>query len=366
VVAVLALVSVFLVAWQFFTIKSTGIPLNSAARLPDAVAQIIRTQERYLPSLHRNPNKDRFRLDLLVVSVADPTKQETFSLTRTQDRSALQPMTKILGADGDVVWVQAPELIAVNRKTKRVARLKDLQRLNPELQVFLHTARFEFTNHLVAVSPDWQQAYAFSGETLRASASPPPARGNWLETRMNETLDGSLCSGGLLAATDWFGVLAATDIAGNFKQGFSLPREFQVNTRDESRQLYHGRIDPDQSRPRVVAMDRISEVAYRSAAMIRDTAGGAMLRLTNPDSALMLYRASGDLNAPLALARVKTEGKTAWVADTGIGALKQILPHSNIVAFIGDRPAVPNKLPETILVLLNTTTGVTNTVSLWR
>ena len=98
VAVVLVLLFAGLAAWQFVSIKSTGIPLGPAVRLPGYIGQIIQTTERYLPTLHRNPDKDRFRLDLLVISLTDPTKQETITLLRQQQRNALQLMTKILGA----------------------------------------------------------------------------------------------------------------------------------------------------------------------------------------------------------------------------------------------------------------------------
>lgn len=363
---VLVLLTAVLAVWQFGTIKSTGIPLGPAARLPNAIAQIIRTQERYLPGLKRRVDGDRFRLDLLLISLATPTQEEMISLTRSQDRSASQPMTKILGADGDLIWVQAPELLAVNLKTKRVTRFKELQRANPQLHVFLNTARFEFTNQLVAVSPDWQQAYAFAADTLRANSCPPPSRGGWISSMSNQNPHGSLCSGGLLSPTDWFGTLAAQDLSSSFKPGFSLPREFPVNPKDQPRQLFRGRIETNEVRPRIAAMDRISEVSYRSAVILRETNDAALLRLGNPDSVLMLHRASTELTAPFVLARITPEGKPIWTADTAIGTLKQILPDTNLVALIGERPSISNKLPEPILVFVNTTTGATNTVSLWR
>ncbi len=58
---------VALTAWHFASIKSTGIPLGPAVRLPGHIGQIIHTTERYLPTLHRNPDKDRYRLHLLVM-----------------------------------------------------------------------------------------------------------------------------------------------------------------------------------------------------------------------------------------------------------------------------------------------------------
>jgi hypothetical protein len=64
--------------------------------------------------------------------------------------------------------------------------------------------------------------------------------------------------------------------------------------------------------------------------------------------------------------RLGTDGKTSWTADTGIGRLEQVLPDEKVIGFIGARPAIPDKVPEPILVLINISTGGITTNSLWR
>ena len=367
VVVILLLLAVGLAAWQFVSIKSTGTPLGPAMRLPGHIGQIICTTERYLPTLHRNPGKDRFRLDLLVISLDDPTRQETFPLLRQQQSNALQPMTKILGADGDVVWIQALEIFAVNLKTKRLAREADLRKANPELGQFLHSAKPQFTDRFVAVAPDWSLAYEFSGETLKANACPPPSRGSWLEEQSGNRIEGSLCSGGLISATEWIAVATPEDAKSDFKPGFSLPRDFTAGEKDRNRQLYRGTADPTQARPPILSCQRISEAAeYRQATFLRAKPGGTILRAQNPDSVFLLSRPGTELFAPLTLTRLAPDGKAIWSAATGIGRLAQVLPGTEVIALIGERPPVPNKVSEPILILINTTTGATNTVSLWR
>ncbi|HEX5221197.1 MAG TPA: hypothetical protein VFZ59_16660, partial [Verrucomicrobiae bacterium] len=209
VVVILVLLTAGLAAWHFLSIKSTGLPLGPAMRLPNHIVQIIHTTERYLPTLHRNPDKDRFRLDLLMISIADPTKQETVTLLRQQQRNALQPVTKILGGDGDVVWVQALDLFAVNLKTKRVTRLTDLKKLNPELELFFATAKFDFEDRLIAVSPDRQQAYAFPANSFKATPSTVPNRIEW--PNLSVDVKDWLVAGGVFTPTEWFGALGAKD-----------------------------------------------------------------------------------------------------------------------------------------------------------
>lgn len=366
VVTILVLVFAGLAAWQFMTIKSTGTPLGPAMRAPEHIVQIISTQERYLPSLHRNPAKDRFRLDLLIVSIADPTRQEMATLMRQQQSNALQPMTKILGVDGDVVWLQALDLFAVNLKTKRVFRLADVQKANPELRHFLSSATFDFAEQLIAISPDQRQAYAVSAETLKVTSTTAPRRTaeDWLSR--NAGAEVMLCSGGMIAPDEWLGALAAKELTGSFKPGLSLPRDFSVNTANEIRQLHRARIATNDVRPRVETIERLSETEYCNGAFMRGDRNSTILRLRQPDSVLLTWRTSFLKEGTTLVARVETGGNIIWTTDTGIDYLKQILPGVEMTAFIGERPSVPNKVPEPILVLVNTLTGATNIVSLWR
>lgn len=366
VVVVLMLPAAGYAARHFLSIKSTGLPLGPAVRSPTHILQLIYTTERYLPRLHRNPGKDRFRIDLLAISLEDPTRQETFTLLRQQQANASTPMTKILGADGDVAWVQALDIFAVNLKRKRIARGADLKKLNPELGLFLNTARATFTGHFVAVSPDWSHAYAFSAETLKASVCPPPPRGSWMDERLNGRVEAGLCSGGLISSNEWIAVLTAGDAQDNFKPGCSLPRDFAADEKEQSRHLYHGRVITSDARPRIDSCERLTAADYLCAAFLRAKPGGALLHLPHPDSVLLLHRPKIGLGEPLALTRVQPDGSAVWECSTGIGRLQQVLPAAESMALIGDRPSTPGKVPEPILVLINNATGATNTISLWR
>lgn len=365
-IGVLALVFAGLAAWQFVSIKSTGTPLGPALRSATHVFQLISTTERYLPSLHRNPSKNRYRIDLLVIPIADPTKQETFTLIRQQQANAMTPMTKILGVDGDVVWINALDTFAVNLRTKRVARTADLRKANPELETFLHSARPEFAERFVAVSPDWTSAYEFSGETLKASACPPPSRAGWIDEQRSGRIEGSLCSGGLISSNEWIAIATPDDAKSDFKPGFSLPRDFTAGEKDRARQLYRGTADTSEARPPIQSVARVSETEYRAANFLRANYSGGLLRVTNPDSVFLIHRSGTELFAPYTLTRLALDGKVVWSAATGIGQLEQVLPGEKTIALKGERPPVPNKVPEPILVLVNVATGTVDVASLWR
>jgi hypothetical protein len=366
IVVILVLLGAGLAAWHFVSIKSTGLPLGPAFRTPTHILQLISTTERYLPTLHRAPGKDRFRIDLLAISIADPTRQETFTLLRQQQANALTPVTTILGADGDVVWIQALDIFAVNLKTKRIAREADLRKANPELALFLPSARAEFTDRFVAVSPDWSLAYSFSAETLKATACLPPPRKARMEALAKDRIEDSLCSGGLVSASEWIAVATAEDAKSDFKSGFSLPRDFTAGEKDHIRQLYRGTANTNEPRPRIESSESFSATEYRAATFLRAKPGGAILQAKNPDSLFLLHRTGKELFVPFTLTRLAPDGKATWDTASGIGRLQQVLPGADSIALIGERPTVPNKVPKPILVLINIASGNTNTVSLWR
>jgi hypothetical protein len=355
-----------LAAWQFVSIKSTGTPLGQALRTDTHVFQLILTQERYLPSLHRNPSKNRYRIDLLAIPLANPTKQETFTLIRQQQANAATPMTKILGVDDDVVWINALSVFAVNLKTKHVASEAALRKANPELETFLHSARPEFAERFVMVSPDWSYAYEFSGETLKANACPPPDRGNFIDELSNLRIERSLCSGGVIGDNDWIAVATPEDAKSDFEVGFSLSRDFTPGEKDRGRQLYRGTADYREKRPPIQSFAKLSEKEYRAATFLRTKPGGPIHRATNPDSVFLIHRTGTELFAPYTLTRLTPDGQELWGADAGLGRLEQVLPGTNSIVLKGERTPVPNKVSEPILVLINFATGATNTVSLWR
>lgn len=312
IVVILVLLGAGLAAWHFVSIKSIGLPLGLAFRTPTHILQLINTTERYLPTLHRAPGKDRFRIDLLAICIADPTRQETFTLLRQQQANALTPVTKILGADGDVVWIQALDIFAVNLKTKRIAREADLRKANPELALFLPSARAEFTDRFVAVSPNWSQAYSFSADTLKATACPPPPRDSGMEALSKDRIEGSLCSGGLVSASAWIAVATPEDAKRDFKPGFSLPRDFTAGEKDHIRQLYRGTANTNEPRPRIENSERFSATEYRAATFLRAKPGGAILQTENPDSLFLLHRTGKELFAPFTLTRLAPDGKSIW------------------------------------------------------
>lgn len=107
---------------------------------------------------------------------------------------------------------------------------------------------------------------------------------------------------------------------------------------------------------------------YLEPSSIRSKPNTETLRLSDPDSFLMVYTAGPEMGATLIVARVTAEGKVKWKADTGLErfSLQQILPDEHFPAFVGTRPPVLGKVSEPLLVIINNQSAAVSPRSLWR
>jgi hypothetical protein len=155
-----------------------------------------------------------------------------------------------------------------------------------------------------------------------------------------------------------------------FKPKSWLRRIVRAEDRKELRRFHRGVLDPDSSGPsmRIVSMTPLGDDTYLNAAFLRVDDTSEPLRLSHPDSALMVYTSAPGLNGTLVVARVDMSGKILWQADTGIDRFKlsQILPGDPYMAFVGTRPMVPDKVSEPLLAIVDNRTGKVATTSLWQ
>jgi hypothetical protein len=70
--------------------KGSGAPVGPSARAGQYVATLISTLEPRIPELHRNPDKDRYRLSLLLHSIdGRTTKSVPIASGTTDSKSAV-------------------------------------------------------------------------------------------------------------------------------------------------------------------------------------------------------------------------------------------------------------------------------------
>jgi hypothetical protein len=111
------------------------------------------------------------------------------------------------------------------------------------------------------------------------------------------------------------------------------------------------------------------ESEYLDAAFLRASNTSPPIRLDDPPGALMLYTSMPGPQGTAVVARVDDTGrKVLWSVDTGISrfGLQQILPGAKTTAFVGTRPAVPDKVSEPLLAIVEHQSGKLATHSLWQ
>jgi len=113
-------------AWGFLSdavaVRTTGTPLAPAVASADHVALLIATQERDVPSLQRDPGKDRFRIALLVQPRSGEGARRLISVRDQLDASQSQHAARMLGFDGRIFWFLARDIAGYDPAADRLVR----------------------------------------------------------------------------------------------------------------------------------------------------------------------------------------------------------------------------------------------------
>lgn len=285
-------------------VKTTGSPVGAAAGSPTHIAMLISTQTPYLPSLHRDASKDRFRIALLVEPRRGAEGKRLLPILDNLDASQSLHAAKILGYDGRTFWFLARDIAGYDPAAKRLVRIEDLDRANPGFEALWGVAQYEVHGKLIANTRDRRVIVEVDPEslTVRKLERLPPRK----HVLPPHPVEGMLASAPATSA--------------------------------------------DKLKP----------------AFIRQDYGQPAIRLPNPESSLLLFwRKTGALQRMLYLARVAPDGTVLWETQTGIDDLQQVLPDVAAPALIGTRPRVPDKVPEPILVVVDTASGKVDQRSLW-
>ncbi len=390
-------------AGAYFTFSSmkinvtNGTPIAASVRTKDSIATLISTLEAYVPSLNRNHGKDRYSVSLFLYPVDGSSKGRIIPLASGFQGSQVQPGARILGDDGVHLWLDVDGIRGWDYAHQRLISAKELRGANPELKnlpgvdnsndplispaarhpldgpevdLWGESRRLAFDGRLRVTAPDYKRVFEVDPATLKAEAvSGSGGRGGSRDARPDQFL----VSGAVLSPTEWLGVHSAGEAATDFRPGSSVSafRPARTGNRGERRRLYRVAVEPNGagSYPfRVVSIDPISGPEYLEAALVGEGAGSQALRLTSPDSVVLVHTSEPGLRGMLVAARVDREGKPVWTADTGIDRLhlQQILPGSESIAFVGTRPRQEGKVPEPILVVVHTKSGAMAVTTLWQ
>jgi hypothetical protein len=340
-------------------IKSTGSPLGLSALAGDQVATLTSTLVPYIPSLNRDHSKDTYRIGLLLHPLRGGRPRHI--LVREPSTPGVPAHARILGVDGNLVWLLVEEIAAFDLKANKLITAGDLARANPSLGGVWNNARYEFKKHLRLASRENQRSFEIDPVTLKAS---PASNVSPFAGMLPPSHDAraSLCSGGLLSPTEWFGVLSASELASSYGPGTRLGNN-NAKLSKEHRKIYRGRIERDSVFPVIGSMTPLQDQGYLDGALVRDASGSEPLRLA--DGFLLTYMTKPLFAGTRMVARVDPKGKVLWAADTGIADLTQILPSGHASVFIGNRPRVPDKVQEPILVIVDHESGALTVYSLW-
>lgn len=351
---------------MFSVRSSSGTPFGLSIRTPEHIATLIKTLESYVPSLHRDPAKDRYRLALLLTPQDGSSPGKMIPITQQRPIGEFN-LAKLLGCDGTTVWFNLNGIGGVNLRSGNLIGEAELRRANPSLgEPWDDQRRMEFDQRLRVTTADRQRVYEVTPETLQAVPTSPRAA----KFPLDPGLQDFLASGVRPSPNEWLGLHSAKAAAGEYKPKARLSRLNRAEDAKELRSFYRSQLGPEVERGsrEILSQERVSSDEYFNAAFVRAGAGADPLRLSGPDSFLMIYTSKPGLGGTVMLARVDAAGKILWKADTGIERFKlsQILPDARFMAFIGTRPPVPDKLSEPILVVVDTRSGAASTVSLWQ
>jgi hypothetical protein len=299
-----------------------GVPLGLCVRTDEHIATLIQTLEPYVPSLHRDGSKDRFTVSIFIVPL-DGSAPQLIPIAHERTFSSFQ-LAKVLGSDGSTLWFDVNGIGGVDLKSHRL--------LKPS----------EVRDPYVPLPP-----------------SPiAPSVGDFL-------------SAGFIAAPgNWIGLHSPAELEREFATKKFVRRVVRQEEAKELRRFHRGALDApvDGKYHQIISMTPLSDTEYLNAAFLRLDNASEPLRLSDPDGALMMYTSARGLQGTAVIAHVDIEGNIVWKADTGIDRfmLSQILPGKDSFAFVGTRPAIPDKVSEPLLVIVENTTGKMATHSLWQ
>ncbi len=345
-----------------------GIPIGQSVRTPGSVLTLIQTMEPYVPSLHHDSSKERFRVGLYVQPIAGGGEPRMIPIAKGVQTGALH-FPKILGQEGDVVWCDLHDLFGVNLKTGRMIRSADLRAANPGLPELWNDSRLlNFIDRLTFLTPDRRRSYALDLETLRATEVPVKlkSQGPYLTPKPEHFLS----AGAMLSDTEWLGLASQEEAGENLGVGSTVKSVVSVNDRKVARQLYRARLGPGyiESVRRIDALELISPEILVNGALVCTEAGKPPIRLSGPDGFVAIGSTDTALGARLVVVRVDAAGRVLWRRETEIEryGLEQILPDDRVLGFVGPRPPVPGKVSEPLLVLVDLANGEVKTSTLWR
>ncbi|MBK8227809.1 MAG: hypothetical protein IPK70_11625 [Flavobacteriales bacterium] len=301
---------------------ASGVPLGECVRTENHIGSLIQATDPHLPEISGRGGNTTTSISILLIPLdGSEPKKIVIAEGLTPNQYAL---AKILGSDGQVLWFDVNGIGGVG--LKRMQLLKPAEVRDPYVP-----------------KPAWP--FAISPDTY-------------------------LSAGFIVAPGQWLGLHSEEELLGEFAPKKFVRRVVSQENRKQMRRFHRGELESpvEEKYHRIESMAPLGDDEYFNAAFLRMDDEAEPLRLTGPDGALMIHTSGPGLKGTAIISRVDLSGKVTWSVDTGIDRFKlaQILPGKDSFAFVGTRPAVPNKLSEPLVVIVENTTGKAIGHSLWR
>jgi hypothetical protein len=350
------------------TSPTKGIPISESLRAADSIVTLIRTQDAYVPSLNRNPERDRFSLALSIIPADGSSEGRLIAMGGGYRVNQLQ-LAHILGFDGRTVWCAADGLQGVDLRANTLVTSEMLKQTNPSIaETWDDPRRASVGQRLRVDSPDRQRSYEVEPDTLRATPG--------LTTRqpsrfpLGAKREDFLGAGVRPTPDTWLGLHTQSEAERQFKPKSWLGPVNRAADLKEDRHLYRAKLGPELARANreILSIEPISNAPYLNAAFLLSAPEANPIRLANPDSFLMIHTFKTGIYGTVVVSRIDTMGKVIWQTDTGLDrfTLQQILPDNRHVALIGPKPPIPGKVSQPLLAIIDTESGRLSAIPLTR
>lgn len=359
----------------FMVTAVSGIPLNECVRYGghdqsrnSGIASLIRTTDPHPVEISGRGASTTASVSILLIPL-DGSSAQVVPVASGLNGNSLG-LSRIMGSDLHTLWFDAAGLCGVRLSDYELITPEDLRKANPTLDPswWEDPRGMRIADgRLYVMRIDRSAAIAVDPATLRAADVPVDPSHNGLQTY---SITDQLAAGLITAPNTWLGLLSPEELAGEFSVGKYIKAVENAADNKQLRRLCTAQLEPS-SDGRYLNILRIAPIAdaeYLNAAFLRLGRGSEPLRLKDPDGALMVHTSAPGLQGTLIVSRVDAQGRLIWSTDTGLDrfALKQILPGTDVFAFVGTRPKVEGKLSEPLVVLVNNASGALTCHSLWR
>ncbi len=130
-----ALLLVCLILLYAFRVKvPPGSPLGLPVQAGLYSATLVATMQPYLVSLRHNPESERYNVSLVLHPLDGNSADRSIALSGGFRAVDLQFGAKILGNDGQYLWIFVNEIKGLNLSTKDLIGAEELRRANPSLK----------------------------------------------------------------------------------------------------------------------------------------------------------------------------------------------------------------------------------------